>query len=230
MSLISRFLDLLFPPLCPFCHELLEEPGQPVCSRCQSTLPWLTGDNAHLSVELSDGCFSPLAYTSSVSKAVHRYKFSRVRACAAPFGLLMAQCAQDSLPIPADAVTWVPLSRTRLRKRGFDQAELLAREVAARLNLPVLDTLEKRWDTPPQSTLTDVAARRANALGAYFPRPDLDLKGLRLLLVDDVVTSGATLSECARLLLQSGAEQVWCLTLAQAGQKARIAPECAQKL
>ena len=210
-----KLLDLLFPPKCPFCGKILKESETPICGACQKELPWLTGKLAEKKVDFTKKCLSPLAYRQSVRKAVQRYKFSYVRACAVPFGLLMAQCVQDQGLTELDGVTWAPLSRKRLRSRGFDQAELLAREVGKRLDLPVLSTLEKRRHTPPQSGLTQEAARRANALGAYSLKSGVPLAGKRLLLVDDVVTSGSTLGECARLLSQEGAE-VFGLTLAQA--------------
>lgn len=111
------------------------------------------------------------------------------------------------------------LSRQRRWRRGFDQGEKLARVVAAELGLPVRGMLRKVRHTQPQSGLEDPAARRANALGAYAPAPGVQGKGLRILLVDDVVTSGATLSECARVLLGAGAGEVLCATLAQARKK-----------
>ena len=128
----------------------------------------------------------------------------------------MAQCAQDSLTGAVDVVTWTPLSRRRKRKRGFDQAELLARTAGRALDLPAAALLQKRRHTQPQSGLEEESARRANALGAYELLPGGKLEGKRVLLVDDVVTSGATLSECGRVLLQGGAAAVYCLTLAQA--------------
>ena len=99
-----------------------------------------------------------------------------------------------------DAVTWTPLSRQRRRERGYDQAQLLAKWVARELELPVLGMLDKVRDIPPQSGIQDDARRRANVLGAYRLRKDARPEGMNLLLVDDVVTSGSTLSECARLL------------------------------
>lgn len=209
-------LDLLFPPKCPFCERVLENPRAPVCPACQPLLPWLEGKAGERRVDFTDGCFSPLAYRDAVPGAVKRYKFRRVRACAAPLGGLMAQCLRDRLPQGADLVTWAPLSRKRLRERGFDQAELLARRVGALCALPALPTLAKVRHTQPQSGLEEESARRANALGAYALLPGIDLTGKRVVLADDVVTSGATLSQCAALLRQAGAEAVYGLTLAQA--------------
>jgi len=210
-------LDLLFPPKCPFWQTILEEPRAPLCPDCQPKLPWLAGKGGERRVDFADGCFSPLAYRDAVPEAIHRYKFSGVRAYAAPFGLLMAQCAQDR-KLEADALVWAPLSSKRLRQRGYDQAELLTRSMGAVLGIPVLPVLEKCRHTQAQSDLETESARRANALGAYRLREGADVEGKQLILVDDVVTSGATLSECVRVLKQAGARQVYCLTLARAGK------------
>ena len=209
MRVGEALLDLLFPPKCPFCQRLLHDPRAPLCPNCQASLPWLTGRAGERRVDFTQGCWSPLAYQAQVREAVQRYKFAPAPAYGRPFGLLMAQCARDQ-GVEAELVTWAPLSKKRRRKRGFDQGECLA--------LPVLPLLEKSRHTVPQSSLPDGAARRANALGAYSLLPGRRIEGGRVLLVDDVVTSGATLSECARLLCQGGAKQVLCLTLAQAGE------------
>ena len=217
MRVGEALLDLLFPPKCPFCQRLLHDPRAPLCPNCQASLPWLTGRAGERRVDFTQGCWSPLAYQAQVREAVQRYKFAPAPAYGRPFGLLMAQCARAQ-GVEAELVTWAPLSKKRRRKRGFDQGELLARTVGECLALPVLPLLEKSRHTVPQSSLPDGAARRANALGAYSLLPGGRIEGRRVLLVDDVVTSGATLSECARLLCQGGAKQVLCLTLAQAGE------------
>ena len=216
MKLLDDLLDLLFPPKCPFCQSILETPADPVCPACQKSLPWLVGRAGERKVDFTQGCCSPLAYRGAVREAIHRYKFTGVRAYARPFGLLMAQCVQDRPEMAADLVTWAPLSRKRRRERGYDQGELLARAMAKRLGLPAVPTLVKARHTQPQSGLDSAEARRANALGAYALLPGVEVAGKRVLLADDVVTSGATLSECARTLLEAGAAEVWCVTLAQA--------------
>lgn len=216
MSVREKLLDLVFPPKCPFCQTVLDDPRAPVCPRCRPELPWLEGGLERRRVDFSDGCFSPLAYRDAVPGAVHRYKFGRVRALGRPFGALMARCLAEGLPDGAEVICWAPLSRKRYRERGFDQAELLAREVGRRLSVPARPLLWKLRNTSPQSELEEAGARRANARGAYALMPGVDLTGRRVVLVDDVVTSGSTLSECAALLRRAGAEEVWCLTLAQA--------------
>ena len=216
MKLLTGALGLLFPVKCPFCQTILEDPEAPLCPDCQTRLPWLLGREAERKVDFADGCFSALAYRDRVPEAVRRYKFARVRACGRPFGLLAAQCARDHLPQRPDAVTWAPLSRKRLRERGFDQAELMARAAGEALGLPVIPTLKKVRHTGAQSDLEDERARRANVRGAYALLPGGEAAGKKLLLVDDVVTTGSTLGECAKTLLLGGADRIWCLTLAQA--------------
>ena len=214
MNLWERALDLIFPPKCPFCRRVLEDPRAPACPGCVPGLPWLEGDGR--SVEHADGCFSPLAYRDAVPGAVRRYKFGRVRALCRPFAGLMAQCLDGHLEQRPDLICWAPLSRQRLRERGFDQAELLAREVGRLLSVPVRPALCKPSHTAAQSGLEGLADRRANVRGAYALLPGADLTGKRVVLVDDVVTSGSTLGACAALLRQGGAGPVYCLTLAQA--------------
>ena len=215
MKLWEDFLDLVFPPKCPFCQKILDDPRAPLCSSCQKELPWLLGEDARRSVEGTVGCWSPLAYRGEVPDAVHRYKFPGNPAYGVPFGRLAAQCARDHWSEPVDLVTWVPLSRSRRRQRGFDQAEAMARAAAKELGLPVRGLLEKIRDSGPQSHLEKEEDRRTNVQGAYRLRK-AELSGLHLLLVDDVVTTGSTLGECARLLVSGGAKEVWGLTLAQA--------------
>lgn len=210
----QALLSLLYPPKCPFCGRVLERREEGICSRCQRTLPW-TDERPH-SVDFCDACLSPLWYRDGVRQAVHRYKFSHGRAHAKLLGTLMVQCFHDRWAEPVDAIVWVPLSKKHRRRRGYDQAELLARRVGEESGLPVLDALEKVRDTATQSRLERESERRANVLGAYRVREGAELSGLRLVLVDDVVTSGATLSECASCLRMAGAKSVTALTLARA--------------
>ena len=118
-----------------------------------------------------------------------------------------------------DVVTWVPISRLRRFVRGYDQDELLARAVAAELNLPCRPLLTKIRHNRTQSGIQGYAKRRANVLGVYrCPEPEAVAKQ-RILLVDDILTTGATLSECARVLLTAGAKEIHCAVVASAHHK-----------
>lgn len=206
--------DLLFPPKCPFCGVLLEK-GALLCPDCQRDLPWLTGPAGERAVELTGGCVSPLRYEGAVRKAVHGYKFGGVSARSRQFGALVAQCVQDR-GYTADLVSWPSLSQKRCRERGYDQAQLLAQEVGRALELPVLRTLKKAH-RPAQSGLEGREARRVNVLGAYTAVGPEAFQGKTVLLVDDVLTTGATLTECAGVLRAAGAAAVMCATLARSG-------------
>lgn len=216
--MLSALLDLLFPPKCPFCGKLLEEGQTLLCPVCQCELPWAQGTQGERKVEFVDLCVSPLWYRGKVRDSHHRYKFSGVRAYAEPYATLMEQCVTDRLQGRFDLITWVPLSRKRLRKRGYDQSQLLAQRMADRLDMPCGRLLKKVRDTKAQSGLKGESERRANVLGAYEIYPGVQPAGKRVLLVDDVVTTGATLSECARVLRTAGAAGVVCVTLAAAGK------------
>jgi ComF family protein len=125
----------------------------------------------------------------------------------------MAQAWQKQ-EIEADIVTSVPLSKRRLRLRGYNQAELLAKTIAHGLGLPYQELLVRKRHVKEQSRLKR-EERLTNVLGAFAPIDGLDLGGKRVLLVDDVLTTGATTSECSRALLKAGASSVYVLTMAR---------------
>lgn len=160
-------------------------------------------------------CVSPLNYEGDVRASLLRYKFGGATGYAKVYGRLVADTVRTELAGEYDLVTWVPLSRKRLRERGYDQAYLLARSTAKELGLPLTPTLHKQRNTQPQSGTGDAAKRRANIAGAYRMKTGADVTGKRILLMDDIVTTGATLSECARVLGKAGAEQVVCATVAR---------------
>jgi ComF family protein len=117
-----------------------------------------------------------------------------------------------------DLLTWIPISAQRLRKRGYDQVELLAQKVARELNRPLVPTLKKIRHNQPQSGIVGAAERRANVLGAYSILDGADVAGKRILLLDDILTTGATASECSRVLLTAGAAEVQFAAVAGANQ------------
>ena len=207
-------LDLMFPPRCPFCSKMMPR-WAPLCGDCQRTLPFSVGKQGRCDGEFFEVCVAPLWYRDSVRDSFHRFKFKGRQAYAKAYAVLMAQCVNDQQLGEFDVVTWSPINVNRRRRRGYDQSELLARELAKHLNLPVAPLLEKTRNTVAQSSIEDASARRANALGAYQILPSADIVGKKILLVDDIVTSGSTLSECARVLRTAGAGEIHCIVLAQ---------------
>lgn len=144
-------------------------------------------------------------------------KFFGKSSYALGFAELLAETVQREIPGKYDVVTWVPVSEKRLRKRGYDQAELLAVRTAELLGMPSRSFLKKVRHTPAQSGFHGLARRRANISGAYEAVSPDTIKGQRILLIDDVFTTGATLSECSRVLQIAGAGNVICATAARAG-------------
>ena len=147
-------------------------------------------------------------------EAILAFKFKGRLEALECFGSLMAQTAAETFSGEFDAVTWVPVSRRRLRKRGYDQARYLCASLCVDWHTEPQETLRKVRDNPAQSGLEDAAARRANVLGVYEAVKPEEIAGKRFLLVDDICTTGATLGECVRVLKAAGAAEVVCLTLA----------------
>lgn len=221
MRASERLLDLLFPPKCPFCARVLDRPG--VCGKCGTSLPWT--EEADSLWELPGGlrCAAPLWYEDMARQGLLRFKFRGAAGAGEALGGLIAQCAAERLSGEFDTVTWVPVSRRRLRQRGYDQAELLARGACRRWDTAPVRLLEKVRDNPAQSGLTDGAARRENVRNAY--RAAGDCRGRRVLLVDDICTTGSTLGECAAALRSAGAEAVVCAAAARTPLGESDAPE-----
>ena len=206
----TSLLDLLFPVKCAFCGRVC---SRGVCEACERTLP-----RTELPLREGKGygrCAVPLKYEGPVREALLRYKFHGGRGAAVGFGRLLGQCAAEELGGAFDTVTYAPASAKRRAARGYDQAYLLARETARHWDAEPLTLLRKTRDNPPQSGL-DAAARRGNVVGAYEACDPEKTEGKRVLLIDDVLTTGSTLSECVRVLRGAGAAEVVCACLAAA--------------
>ena len=149
----------------------------------------------------------------TVRDLVHALKYRDLRAAAPELGRLLATYMEAS-PLAAEVLVPVPLHRRRLRERGYNQSELMARELGKATGIPVdTTTVRRTWDTPPQVSTESRNDRRKNIEGAFECSPALE--GRRVLLIDDVVTTGGTMSACAGAIGLAGAESVWGLALAR---------------
>lgn len=207
MRAVAWLWDLLFPPKCAFCGRVLEESGTGICPGCRDALP-VTGDGYRRKADFLQTVVAPLYYEGAVRRSLLRYKFQGVSSLAEAYGPLVAGKVAGFPDLAFDRITWVPLSRRRERRRGYDQARLLAEVVARSLEREAEPLLEKVRDVPPQSGAGSPEKRRANISGCYRVRRPDRVAGARILLVDDIVTTGATMSECARALMLAGAEAV----------------------
>lgn len=170
-------------------------------------------------------CVTPLFYDAHVKDSIHRYKFQNARGYRHTYAPLVAACIEEHLNAQYDLISWPPVSKKRLRQRGYDQAELLAKEVAPYLDKLCVSTLKKSRHVAAQSSVGGREKRRANIAGAYIVPDKALVAGKRILLIDDVLTTGSTLSESARTLLLAGADEVVCATIARATVREREALE-----
>lgn len=214
MGIFSGLLDILYPPRCVFCRKFLKRGEDEVCAACAADLPY-TENGGEQTGDFFTVCVSPLYYEGKVRDSILRYKFKEATGYAKAYGRLVAGCVKDRLAGRYDLISWVPLSKERYKERGYDQAMLLALAVALELDDVAVSTLEKHKDVEKQSLMGSAEKRRANISGVYHVADPELINGKRILLIDDIVTTGSTLSECARTLLQSGASEVLCAAIAR---------------
>ncbi len=214
MGVISAFLDLLFPPRCVFCRKFLRGSEKLYCAACEKTLPYTSGGGEKTG-DFFSVCVAPLYYEDTVRESILRFKFKGATGYSQAYGKLLADCIREHLSGRYDLISWVPLSSKRLAERGYDQSMLLAMAAALELEDVAVCTLDKVKDVEKQSLVGPVEKRRANIAGAYRPADPELVAGKRILLIDDIVTTGSTLSECARTLLDAGAAEVLCAVVAR---------------
>ena len=210
-------LTLFFPPKCVLCRKLLEPTETDLCRECRESAPKFGTHKIKLSFLAQwTGLWY---YKENVRQSILRYKFYGRRSYASAFGTLLADKLREEGWQDSDVITWVPISRQRKFRRGYDQSELIAKVVGERLGLQVLPLLRKIRNTKPQSLMGDVAHRKANILGAFEAVNPAGIRDQRILLLDDILTTGATASECARVLLTAGAKEVKLAALAVASHE-----------
>ncbi len=206
----NLLLDLIYPPKCIFCRQVLAPGHEKLCPACAGKY---TGMDLERTGKHFRRCVTPMRYDGAVREAVLRYKFQG-RDCYAPeLGRILAGAIREKLVY--DLITWVPVSRERRRERGYDQAQLLAEAAAEALGETAEATLEKVRHNPAQSGMDGEKARRGNVKGVYRALDPERIKGKRVLLIDDIITTGATMDEAAGTLIAAGAAEVAAAALAQ---------------
>ena len=206
MRILNAVGELLFPRKCVLCGKLLEKEETDLCRRCRVEAPECAGYTTKFS--FLDSWTAVWYYEDPVRGSVLRYKFSSARHYADCYGRMLAMKLQERYPEGFDCLTWVPISRLRKFRRGYDQVELLARAVGRELGMEPVRLLKKIRNNRPQSGISGQAERRANVLGVYRLKASADVEDKKILLLDDVITTGATAGECARVLLTGGASEV----------------------
>lgn len=210
-------LDLLYPPKCAGCGEV----GQGVwCPQCAAQVKLLAPPDHIVQLDLPDRPSLPVlsaaAFGPPLREGIHEYKYNGVPMLAAPLAqhMLVAWQAKQ-MDWPIDMLAPVPLHSRRRRERGYNQSEFLAAALALAMQKPMQPAALQRTRYTEQQAHLDAAARQHNVSDAFVAHIAL-VSGKRILLIDDVFTTGATLRACALSLLKSGAANVYAMTLARA--------------
>lgn len=210
--ILTEFLkDLLFPRKCVFCGQVLSMDETDLCHECRDAAPEYDG-SGKMPRNIS-GVSAVWFYEGTVRESLLRFKFHNKPGYAKAYGPMLALRVARELP-GVDVITWVPVSAERRNERGYDQSELLAKAVSKELGIPAKPSLKKIRHNPAQSGIADAEARRANVADAYIVRDASAVKGRKVLLIDDILTTGATAGECARMLIEAGAATVFLGTVA----------------
>ncbi len=195
----ANLLEIIDPPRCQKCGRPMEKTG--TCSECLR--------HRHL----FERSAAVLKYEGAVRDVVHRFKYGNKPSYAVPLGRLMLRlesAKEDSVLAEVDCIAPVPLHKNRMHSRGFNQSALLAKEIAKQCGITYDDVLRRVKDTIPQSALT-ASERQKNIADAFMCKKEIMYK--HVLVIDDIFTTGGTLTYCAKALLEAGAQRVSCLTL-----------------
>ena len=221
----EAFLDFLFPVRCIGCGT----EGKLICSSCRKSLPRLHPPYCKvcglpLEAEMScpkcslhplqiNGIRSVFRHEKLARDAAHTLKYNNLKSLAKPLAQLMAEYLESN-PMPVDVLLAAPMHPKRMRKRGYNQAHLLAKELGKLMQLPVSQGVLTRFTDAPSQVSLGAEDRRKNVAGV-FRCPDQAFADKQVLLIDDVCTTGATLNACAITLKEAGAASVWGLTLSR---------------
>lgn len=206
------FINYVYPNICPCCEEIIDY-DEDFCDRCRNKLVMFEGE---FKVKYADKFTAYCLYVGKVRNAIRKFKYEPKGNSYYAFGFGIVQALRrNQLTSVIDAVTYVPMTKIDKRKRGYNQTELIAKEIRYLLDIPCIDVLEKTRQTKSQKSLKAIE-RRENVAGAFALKScKFDVKGKCILVIDDLCTSGSTLSEAARVLKLAGAESVIAASFAK---------------
>ena len=234
MTLFSKIKDfvlwIVLTKKCKYCNALITK-NEDLCDDCKENLPRIENEKCnfcgagkdrctckkhHMSF---DGITSPFYYEKGVKQGLQLLKFNNKSHLAFTFAENMADCVkEDFKDIDFDFICYVPFSLLQITERNYNQSDLLAEALSKRLETPVKNALVKLFDVKTQHDMT-IMQRKGNVHGAYDVKDGFDVKGKTILLVDDIMTTGETLNNCALIMKIRGAEKVYCVTAALTAKK-----------
>ncbi len=215
MNLISKLLSIIYPPRCPYCSNIIDDKSQ-ACEKCCKKV-YINSELRYLDIEPGTRtvCCSPFIYKGIVRKAIINFKFySKTSFVNAFSNSIVAQINKTYTDVQFDYVSCIPMGKKAKRKRGFNQSELLAKQVAKKLNTPYVELIIKSKETKEQHSL-NLAQRQLNIKGAYTLKNNI-AENKNILLIDDIITTGSTLQEACKTLLYGKVKLIMCATLANA--------------
>lgn len=205
----SRLFALIYPIKCPYCHRLMN-PKDCACEKCAEKLPQTAYDRFAVG---GIPCVAALPYTGEYAEAVKYFKFGKRAEYSLPFAMLLVQRINAFYEdMDFDFVAAVPMYKRIKRKKHFDHAERLAKMCAELMNIPYKPVLEKHKQGVPQHTLKR-SEREKNVKGMFRVKDKEAVQGSHVLLIDDIITTGNTLGECAKVLKKGGCRRVSCAAL-----------------
>jgi len=233
---LTALLDVILPPVCHICRSFIPNAGKlHICPTCRERLPLVssplcpvcgipfigTGGDHRCGACLTqpphfDAAVARFLYEGPIRDMIHAFKYNQRTHLRYPLALLAMEGMSKIMASHApQLIVPVPLHSSRLRQRGFNQAVLLGKVMSQQLSLPLLpDTLARTRQTEPQIKLS-AADRRLNVKGAFTVKKQVNVVGKRVLLLDDVMTTGSTMDECAKELKKAGAVVVIAATIAR---------------
>ena len=234
-SLTDQILNWLYPPaciackvklpvnmgnfyICERCEPLFEKVAPPVCKKCGQILS-AEGENCVSCFGKSyffESNVSMYMYDDLMRDLLHDMKFRNKKRVATGLGILWAKSIE--LPDEDFLLTWLPMHQKKQKERGFNQAEVMAKEIAKEMGIACRNILRRTVDTPAQSGLHP-KLRQENVKGAFEINPGHYVLGSSVVIIDDIFTTGASLNECAEILIEGGAEKIYAKTLALTPRK-----------
>ncbi len=217
---LRSFFSLFYPSKCTCCGKIIEN-KEPFCSECSKQIV----PRRHVrEIEVLGHkivCVAAFDYDGAVRKAICEFKFNNKKFFAKKFAQSVFSCVMPEDKLSSfDCISAVPLSKKSYKERGYNQAELVARELGKMLKIPYIDTLNKVRENKAQHTL-NAEERHKNVKGVYACIENINLKDKKIIFLDDIITTGNTLSECVLTLMGYGIKEAFCLTIADADCKKR---------
>ncbi len=210
-SLWRSFINFFYPNICPCCEAIIESDSD-FCSSCKNSFTIFDYD---FEINYADDFVAYCIYEGEIRNAVRKFKYDYCGNSYYAFAFCILQALRrKQLTSDIDLVTYIPMTKSDLKSRGYNQTKMIAKEIYYQSEIPCMDILVKVKETKAQKSLNR-DERRDNLYGAFNVRNNVDLKGKCVLIVDDLCTTGSTLSEAARVLKEAGAEKVIAASFAK---------------